>query len=70
MSNMAKELAVVLILALALVGYLEYRNAPTEKAIREEARSAYLRPCDATISDRLHYVDAVSPRCYFFKDRR
>jgi len=36
----------------------------------EEFRSAYLRPCDATVSDRLHYADAKSERCYFFKSAR
>lgn len=62
-----KQLAALLVIALFLVGYLEYRNASTEQGMRDEQRSAYLRPCDATVSDRLHYVDPTSPRCYFFR---
>ena len=70
MSNMAKELVVGLILALAIVGYLEYRNWPAEQGMREEQRSAYLRPCDATVSDGVHYSNMPDKRCYFFKDRK
>ena len=70
---MSKKILVavlVLVAILLIVGQLEHRNAPTEQAMREDFRSSYLRPCDATVSDRLHYTDATSPKCYFFKDRR
>lgn len=54
-----------------LVAHLEYRFAPTEEALREEARSvAHLRACDATITDGEHYHNMPSPRCYFFKSVR
>lgn len=65
-----KQLAALLVIALLLVGYLEYRNEPTEKAIREEWRSVYLRPCDATISDGQHYNKMPDPRCYFFRSAK
>lgn len=63
---------VLALIALALlVFHLEYRSAATERSIREEAgHHVELRPCDATMSDRLHYADATSPRCYFFREHR
>lgn len=61
--NKALGAALFLLAIVLLVAHLEHRWTPGE----EEMRSAYLRPCDATISDRLHYVDAASERCYFFK---
>jgi hypothetical protein len=60
----------ILVAIVMIVAHLEWRFAEAEQSIRDEMRSSYLRPCDATVSDRLHYADDTSPRCYFFKDRK
>jgi hypothetical protein len=63
---MRNELVIGLILVALLIGFMEYRNAPVEQAIRDELPPR-LRACDATISEGTHYGNMTSPRCYFFK---
>lgn len=61
---MTNEIITGLILVLALVGYLEYRNAPTEQALRSDP-PVFQRPlaCDAIVSQRGAGEQFVS-RCY------
>jgi hypothetical protein len=64
-------ISALLLLAIALlVAHLEHRFAPVEEAIRSDAPISQLRACDFTISDRLHYGDEPSPRCYFRRDSK
>ena len=61
---MTKEFVIGLILAALLVGFMEYRNAPVEQAIRAELPPR-LRACDATIQDGTS-AQMSAERCYFF----
>lgn len=66
-----KQLAVLLVFALLLVGYLEYRNAPVEKVILENPQIGFVRPlqCDAIVSQRGAGEPFVS-RCYIRSSSR
>ncbi len=57
--------ALLLLAIIFIVAHLEWRNAPTEQAIRYEQ----LRACDFTIKDGTS-AQMSSERCYFLKSRK